>query len=134
MEVTLDSVSLVTPDYLRGLIGIESEREMQQNQRAALAAISGEPIQIELTDREGNLHVVPVKVDARDFNFGVNAYALVKGENIPLFGKLMGLDSADAHNSELLEKMLGAACRRRLRRRGCRRPAVFWKPAKLPRA
>ena len=107
VEVTLDSVSLVTPDYLRGLIGAESERQMQQNQRAALAEISGEPIQIELIDKNGNLHLVPVKVDARDFNFGVNSYAVARGEKIPLFGKLMGWDSADARNGQLLEKMLG---------------------------
>ena len=107
VEVTIDSVSLVTPDYLRGLIGIESERAMQRNQRVALAEIAKAPIQIELIDKQGNLHMVPVKVDARDFNFGVNSYALTKGERIPLFGKLMGWDSADARNDQLLTRMLG---------------------------
>ena len=107
VEMTLDSVSLVTPDYLRGLIGTNSERRMQQNQRAALAELAKAPIRIELIDKQGNLHMVPVKIDARDFNFGVNSYAVTRGTRIPLFGKLMGWDSADKRNGKLLERMLG---------------------------
>ena len=107
VEVTIDSVSLVTPDYLRGLIGAESEREMQQNQRAALAELSGKALSLEIRDNEGITHPVSVKVDARDFNFGVNSYAVDRGAKVPLFGRLMGWDSADARNSELLQRMLG---------------------------
>ncbi|MCY4325637.1 MAG: hypothetical protein OXC81_06410, partial [Betaproteobacteria bacterium] len=108
VDVTLDSVSLVTPDYARSLLGMSgSEREMQAGQRAALAELTRQPFDLQLRDKNGNPHTVTVKLDARDFNFGVNSYSLTKGSKVPFFKKLMGWDAADKRNSELLTKMIG---------------------------
>ena len=107
VDVTIDSVSLVTPDYARGVLGLESERDMQAGQRAALTELARQPFDLQLRDRDGNPHTVRVKVNARDFNFGVNAYSLSKGSKVPMFKKMMGWDAADKRNTELLTGMLG---------------------------
>ena len=71
--VALDSISLVSPDLLRGKKPSKSERDMLITQKEALAAARGEQ-QIQVRDPEDGdkLKTVKVKVEINALNFGVN--------------------------------------------------------------
>lgn len=108
VELNLNSISMVTPDYLRKLLpGVESERTMQQNQRAALAKLGDAPVQITVSDKKGKSVTVPVTVTARSFNFPVNEFATNPVGLRRLLQPFMGWDDADKQNLPLLEQLVG---------------------------
>ena len=109
VEVILDSVSLVTPDILRPLVGKDSEKEMLKFQRVALRNISGKRIQIEIDSSNGK-KLVEVKVgQVRTFNTGVNDYALATKGFKGLLNKLnlLGWSIADKMNSPHIKALVG---------------------------
>lgn len=83
IELNLNSVSLVTPDWVRAIgSGGADERTMLADQIRALKSFEGENQKISFQahdgTKEGATYEIPVRVNVNTFNFGVNAGAVGK--------------------------------------------------------
>jgi len=111
VNIDLSSVSLLTPDRLRG--GSHSERLMLENQTAALRALADQkqPVQLNIRDDMGAWRIVLANIHVRNFNFGVNGGAVgnVLGipSNAPGWKQLMGWGYAMERNDPELTRLLG---------------------------
>ncbi len=115
--VSLNSISLVTPDALRARFKAGSgsdEKAMLVRQTESLKALaaSGEPMTLTVRDNEGTPRSIKVLPKVRTLNFGVNKGAVatsqgVLGPNTPLWGKAMGWGFAAGMNNPELRDMLG---------------------------
>ena len=117
VDVTLNSVSLVTPDLLRARTKAKKtggEKTMLAHQTEGLKALAApqEGVALKVRDSEGVERTIRVRTKVRTLNFGVNKGAVstskgVLGPNTPLWPKLMGWGfSANMNNPELRD-MLG---------------------------
>ena len=122
--VSLNSISLVTPDALRARLKAGSgsdEKAMLAHQADSLKALaaSGEPVVINVRDNDGTPRSIKVLPKVRTLNFGVNKGAVatskgVLGPNTPFWGKMMGWGFAASMNNPELRDMLGDAQDRNL--------------------
>ena len=109
--VRIDSISLVTPDLLRGKKPNKSERDMLNTQNAAWAAAQGEH-EIEVLDPADNqLKKVTVKAEINPLNFGVNVAIAGPVGKLNLISKqmrkIMGWGFSMGMNEPALTTMLG---------------------------
>ena len=108
ITVDLDSISLVTPDRLRGFIGAHGERTYLANQTAALNSLADRPFTVRIGDQYSDREVeVEVTLRPRMFNFGVNSYAVGTGGTRTLLKGFMGWDEADQMNRQSLASLIG---------------------------
>ena len=107
VTVDLDSISLVTPDRLRGRGGKEGERTYLANQKAALDSLAAQPFTVKIGTEYGHERSVQVTVRPRSFNFGVNDYAVGTSPSRILLKGFMGWDEADRTNRESLAALIG---------------------------
>lgn len=110
INVNLNSIALVTPDHIRSLKGRSgpgNERKMLEGQMKALQKLANEkqPIQMTITNSEGNLQVVSVNITVNAFNFGVNKGAFMAGGKIGLFS---GWGTSDNHNAKAMKNLIGS--------------------------
>lgn len=110
VDVTLSSISLLTPDLIRGIIGGADERKMLQEQLTGWQAL--QPAQtLTLKDANGDDINVKVDVDVMAFNFGVNQGGVVGMGPISSSSALgswgMGWNEADQANSLAMDKLIG---------------------------
>ena len=117
IDVTMNSVSLVTPDWLRHVKGSSrDERRMLKHQVQGLQSLaSGQspdnPVSLKIKDDNGQLKEIKVNLKVRTFNFGVNDYALAKKvlpANFPIWRNLMGWGFAAGLNDPHLRELVGA--------------------------
>ena len=114
--VSLNSISLVTPDALRarfktGASGDEKTMLVRQTESLKALAASGE-VSLQVRDERGDLKSIKVIPKVRTFNFGVNKGAVattkgVLGPNTPLWGRAMGWGFAASMNNPELLDLLG---------------------------
>ncbi|MXX98455.1 MAG: hypothetical protein F4Y58_00905 [Gammaproteobacteria bacterium] len=117
IDVALNSISLITPDKIRGFLKPQSpsdEKAMMARQTASLKnlAASGELITLKVRDEEGITRSIQVRPKVRTFSFGVNQGAIARskgvlGPSTPLWGKAMGWEFAAAMNNPELRDLLG---------------------------
>ena len=113
VEVSLSSISLLTPDSVRALKGNRSnEKAMLAHQTQALRDLAaGSPLTLKLRDENGRLANVKVDVNVRTFNFGVNGGAVGKMFGLktsgPVLRNLMGWGLAMGRNNPELRKLVG---------------------------
>ena len=115
--VSLNSISLVTPDALRARLKAGSgsdEKAMLAHQAESLKALaaSGEPVVVNVRDNDGVPRSIKVLPKVRTLNFGVNKGAVatskgVLGPNTPFWGRAMGWGFAASMNNPELRDMLG---------------------------
>ena len=118
VDIDLSSISLLTPDSLRHMIGknAKDERAMLNHQTTAFAQLGqGGAVELQVRDHEGKPRTVTANVNVRQFNFGVNEGA-VQGVSLgpvsvpshaPGFRDLMGWGFAMANNDPNLRRLLG---------------------------
>ena len=112
VPLTLSSISLLTPDYLRGVTGEsrKDEQVMLAHQTRALKRLEKLPA-LPMRDAQGNTINVPVDIRVRTMNYGVNAGAVdsLKGipANTPVWRRLMGWGVAENINNPEMESLLG---------------------------
>ena len=118
VDIDLSSISLLTPDSLRHMIGksASDEKTMLNHQTTAFAQLGqGGAVELQVRDYESNPRTVTANVNVRQFNFGVNAGA-VQGVRLgpvsvpshaPGFRNLMGWGFAMADNDPNLRQLLG---------------------------
>ena len=70
--ITLNSVSLVSPDLVRGTSPDKSERDMLSTQREGLKAAEGLHKMTVTDPKDGQAKEISVRVKINPFNFGVN--------------------------------------------------------------
>ena len=120
VDVSLSSISLLTPDSLRNLAGgaRSDERTMLNHQTEALGQLAaGNPVELRVRDDGGALRTVTVNVQLRQFNFGVNAGAVGRAQvgpvpipsQTPGWRSLMGWGFAMERNNPQMERLLGVA-------------------------
>ena len=125
VNVTLNSVALVTPDLLRARYmtgGPKDEQLMLKHQVDALRSLDSHhtplsPTRLMIADENGQLKEIKVHVRVRAFNFGVNEYALAKTvlpANLPIWRNLMGWGFSSALNNPQLQELLGPSRDREL--------------------
>ena len=108
--ITLNSVSLMTPDALRakpGFFGFktqDNERRMLAEQTAAFKKASANPIELTYTNAEGEEVKAEIKVNVRTFNFGVNKGAVSK--KVQVVAPSWGHANATVNN-EAMTSLLG---------------------------
>lgn len=113
VEINLNSIALVTPDYMRaakGQSGPGNERKMLQGQMKALAKISGDPQprELEIKGANGEVKTVLVHVKVNAFNFGVNAGAFgLKGTRLLKFPFAAAWGTSDKHNKKAMDTLIG---------------------------
>jgi hypothetical protein len=113
VEINLNSIALVTPDYMRaakGQSGPGNERKMLQGQMKALAKISGDPQprELEIKGANGEVKTVLVHVKVNAFNFGVNAGAFgLKGKRILKFPFAAAWGTSDKYNKKAMDTLIG---------------------------
>ncbi|MBC6414244.1 MAG: hypothetical protein GDA45_05115 [Chromatiales bacterium] len=115
VAVSLNSVSLVTPDHLTSFVNKrKNEKVMLAHQTDSLQGLAKakQPIVIKLKDQDGDEHEVVVRPKVRTFNFGVNLGAVatkwhVFGPRTPFWGRLMGWELAASKNNPQLNDLLG---------------------------
>lgn len=125
VDVTLNSVVLVTPDwvrahYMRG--GPKDEQLMLQHQASALQSLDSsrspnKPVELKIRDEEGQLREVKAHVKVRVLNFGVNEYALARTmlpADFPVWRNLMGWGFSARLNNPQLQDLLGPSNRSEL--------------------
>ena len=119
VDIGLSSTSLLTPDVLRHVTGMNTrdERKMLSHQKAAFAELArGGAVELDVRDHEGRPRTVTANVSVRQFNFGVNAGA-VQGLRLgsatlvpsraPGVRNLVGWGFAMTDNDPNLRKLLG---------------------------
>ncbi len=111
VSVPMTSISLLTPDDVRGFINDvtgkmkhENERRQLLEQIEAWEALDGQEVTLQVLDEEGKMQNVTVKPDIIAFNFGVNAGA-VDNSATDLIG---GWAFSDTINKPNLERFLGS--------------------------
>lgn len=125
IDVNINSIALVTPDWVRAryLTGsARDERQMLQRQSAALQALDrgntfGAPTTLKVRDNDGALKEIKVNARVRTLNFGVNDYAVARTiapSNFPIWRRLMGWRFASRVNNPQLQDLLGPAKGREL--------------------
>ena len=125
VAVTMNSVALVTPDWLRAhhmAGGAKDERRMLQQQAQALQSLASEhspdnPVRLTIKDDNGQPKEIKVNLKVRTFNFGVNDYALAKTAlpaSFPIWRKLMGWGFSAKLNNPQLNELLGPRNRNEL--------------------
>ena len=116
IDVTMNSVALVTPDWPRHKMGgSENERRMLKNQVQGLQSLArghspDDPVKLTIRDDNGQLKEVKVNLKVRTFNFGVNDYALARKvfpSNFPIWRNLMGWGFSTNLNNPQLKELLG---------------------------
>ncbi len=117
VDVTLNSISLVTPDVLRAHLKAGAsgdEKTMLRHQTESLKALADSPegVAIKVRDGEGAERQIRVRTKVRTLNFGVNKGAVatskgVLGPSTPLWPKAMGWGFAANLNNPELRDMLG---------------------------
>ena len=116
IDVTMNSVSLVTPDWPRHIGGIANdERRMLKNQTQGLQSLASgsspeNPLRLTIKDDSGQSREIKVNLKVRTFNFGVNDYAVAKTvlpSNLPIWRNLMGWGFSAALNDPQLKELLG---------------------------
>lgn len=113
VEINLNSIALVTPDYMRaakGRSGPGNERKMLQGQMKALAKISGDPQprELEIKGANGEVKKVLVHVKVNAFNFGVNAGAFgLKGTRLLKFPFAAAWGTSDNYNKKAMDTLIG---------------------------
>ncbi|MGU9978115.1 MAG: inositol phosphate phosphatase SopB [Candidatus Oxydemutatoraceae bacterium WSBS_2016_MAG_OTU14] len=117
VDLSMSSISLVTPDYLRKTFSGSgsNEQAMLNHQTAALKKLENmpQPVTLKVRDQNGELKDIKVNVKIRTFNFGVNkggVGSLVKHllpVRRPLVNKLMGWGLAMKQNDPELMKLVG---------------------------
>ena len=110
-ELTLSSISLLTPDRGRAIMKPRSnEYAMLQHQTAALQKLN-DVTDLQVRDASGELRTVEVDCKVRTFNFGVNAGAVGRARGIPShtrgWDKLMGWGYAMKQNNPELQSLFG---------------------------
>ncbi len=117
VDVTMNSVSLVTPDWLRHIGGIaKDERRMLEHQTQGLQSLASgrspnNPVRLTIKDDNGQPREIKVNLKVRTFNFGVNDYALAKTvlpSHFPIWRNLMGWGFSASLNDPQLTELLGA--------------------------
>ena len=117
IDVTMNSVSLVTPDWPRHIGGIaKDERRMLEHQTQGLQSLASgsspdNPLRLTIKDDNGEPREIKVNLKVRTFNFGVNDYAVAKTvlpSHFPIWRNLMGWGFSTALNNPQLEELLGA--------------------------
>ena len=116
VDVSLNSISLVTPDALRARFKTgdsSDEKTMLAHQTESLKALgrSGE-VELRIRDEDGQSIPIRVRPKVRTFNFGVNQGAVatskgVLGPRTPLWGRAMGWGFAARMNNPELQGLLG---------------------------
>ena len=117
VPVSLNSISLVTPDQIRGRLktgsaGDEKTMLARQTQSLKGLAATGEPVKIKVRDEQGDIRTISVMPKVRTFNFGVNRGAVARsmgvlGPSTPLWGRAMGWEFAASMNNPELRDLLG---------------------------
>ena len=117
VDVALNSISLVTPDTIRGFLQSGTggdEKAMLARQTASLKGLaeSGQPITLKVRDAQGEVQSISVRPRVRTFNFGVNRGAVatsqrVLGPRTPFWGRAMGWEFAAKMNNPELRELLG---------------------------
>lgn len=114
LDLSVDSLSLLTPDLLRS--GSINERTMLKMQDAAWDAVAGNPgdqrdqippVTVNLVGIDGEEHPVDVHVRKRIYNFAANAYGLGTTKIATLTKPFMGWDQVDGRNKEMLTGLIG---------------------------
>ena len=110
-DISLSSISLLTPDRLRVVSKRSSyEREMLRQQTASLKSLNG-VTSLQVRDASGELRTVKVNCKVRTFNFGVNAGAVGRAKGIPShtrgWDKLMGWGYSMEKNNPELQSLFG---------------------------
>ena len=117
IDVTMNSVGLVTPDWLRHVTSNpKDERRMLEHQMQGLQSLArghspDNPVRLKIKDDSGQLKEIKVNVKVRTFNFGVNEYALARTvlpANFPIWRNLMGWGFSAGLNDPQLSELLGA--------------------------
>ncbi len=117
IDVTMNSVALVTPDWLRHIGGFANdERRMLKHQTQGLQSLASgsspdNPLRLTIKDDSGQPREIKVNLKVRTFNFGVNDYAVAKTvlpSHFPVWRNLMGWGFSAALNDPQLEELLGA--------------------------
>ena len=116
VDVSLNSISLVTPDALRARFKTgdsSDEKTMLAHQTESLKALGGSgEVKLNIRDESGTLKSITVRPKVRTFNFGVNQGAVatskgVLGPRTPLWGRAMGWGFAARMNNPELQGLLG---------------------------
>ena len=84
VDIDLSSISLLTPDSLRHMMGKSAgdEKTMLNHQTTAFALLGqGGAVELQVRDHEGTPRTVTANVNVRQFNFGVNKGA-VQGRQV----------------------------------------------------
>jgi hypothetical protein len=110
-KITLNSMSLVTPDIARagkdavlGTGAAENEKKMLRDQMKAWERLDGQTIPVNINDpnNPGQTMQAQVKVRVNAFNFGVNEGAVGKGS--PIVG---GWGTSDKYNQRSMNRLIG---------------------------
>lgn len=118
VEINLNSIALVTPDYMRaakGQSGPGNERKMLKGQMKALAKISGDPQprKLDIKGANGEVKTVLVHVKVNAFNFGVNAGAFgLKGTRLLKFPFAAAWGTSDKYNKKAMDTLIGSKSQR----------------------
>ena len=110
VSLPMNVISLMTPDLFRRREG--SDRRILQQQNAALRSLEngGAPLTIALRDDEGQARDVRIRVQLRQFNFGIDKPAReVHGIRMtaPVLRNLVGWSYSAGLNNPALENLLG---------------------------
>lgn len=116
VDVSLNSISLVTPDLLRaykkpGTSG--DEKTMLEHQTRSLKDLAAQgEVKLQVRDQDGISRTITVKPKVRTFNFGVNKGAVATsykllGPKTPFWGRLMGWGFSAGMNDPELRDLLG---------------------------
>lgn len=115
VDISINSMSLVTPDRIRG-----TERVMLQEQMEAWQALSGPPQPRTITILDNNNQPINVQVNiaVNAFNFGVNEGAMTSSArtkigNVITGGSISGWDKSDEYNRPAMDRLIGTADQRR---------------------
>ena len=119
VDIDLSSISLLTPDSLRHMMGKSAgdEKTMLNHQTTAFALLGqGGAVELQVRDHEGTPRTVTANVNVRQFNFGVNKGAVqgvrlgpvtVVPSHAPGFRNLMGWGFAMTDNDPNLHRLVG---------------------------
>ena len=107
VEVTLDSIHLLSPEVLGPRPREASEKRMMLNQRRALNSLNaGDAVSIKIADKEGNERDVRVKAKVNMLTIGASEYrgfARLKR----LVQRIVGWNRIDRLNRDALQELVG---------------------------
>lgn len=119
VDINLNSIALVTPDYMRaakGRSGPGNERKMLRGQMKALSRLAGDPQprELKIKNAKGETQTVLVNIKVNAFNFGVNAGAFgLAGKRLLKFPFVSAWGTSDGHNKKAMETLIGSKSSRK---------------------